>query len=107
MVDYNVIGKRVKQARKEKNMTQSKLADELGVTVGYISQVENGVKCFNLKRFDHVGKVLEKPTGYFIESTEEPESSEYLILEIVNMLKSLDEEKLNTAKEVIKGIVKE
>jgi len=34
-------GERVRELRIERNLTQQKLATQVGVTVGYISKVEN------------------------------------------------------------------
>ena len=50
MVNYKEVGKRIRNARTEKKITQEKFAEMLGVSTGYISQVESGQKCFNLKR---------------------------------------------------------
>lgn len=42
-VDYPAIGRRVKACRREQKKTQEYLAEALGVSVGYISQIERGV----------------------------------------------------------------
>ena len=39
-LNYSVIGARLKQARIEKHITQEKLAEELDLSVAYISRVE-------------------------------------------------------------------
>ena len=67
MLNYVVIGKKIKELRIEKGMNQRTFAKALGVSVGYVSQVESGDKCFNLKRLEEVSNVLGKPVAYFIE----------------------------------------
>ena len=67
MLNYVVIGKKIKNLRIEKGMKQGELAKKLGVSVGYISQVESGDKCFNLKRLEEVSEILGKPVAYFVE----------------------------------------
>lgn len=47
-VDYTAIGRRIKQARRNRGMTQERLAEALSVSVGYISQLERGVTKINL-----------------------------------------------------------
>ena len=42
-VDYGAIGRRIKQVRRSRDMTQERLAEALSVSVGYISQIERGV----------------------------------------------------------------
>ena len=39
---YFAIGKRIKEFRIKNNITQEKLAEELGISVKYISRIENG-----------------------------------------------------------------
>lgn len=67
MLNYEVIGKKIKDLRIEKGMNQKALADKLDVSIGYISQVESGDKCFNLQRLEELSDVLGKPVAYFIE----------------------------------------
>lgn len=41
-LDYDAIGKRVKAARKKKNITQEKLADAIDITPPHMSNIETG-----------------------------------------------------------------
>jgi len=103
MVNYKEVGKRIRNARAEKKITQEKFAEMLGVSTGYISQIESGQKCFNLKRLKETEQILEKPTSYFIDGTEK-ETNNYLIDEIVELLKTLDEEKIKMIKDLAKSL---
>ena len=103
MVNYKEVGKRIRNARSDKKITQEKFAEMLGVSTGYISQIESGQKCFNLKRLKETEKILEKPTSYFIDGTEK-DSNGYLIDEIVEILKNLDEEKIKMIKDLAKSL---
>ena len=104
-MDYAVIGERIRKARKEVNMTQEEFAEEIGVSVGYINQIETGKKCFNLKRFNEIVSIFDKPISYFVEGTETPEQS--TIKEITDLLYNVDAEKLNMIKNVIVAILEE
>ncbi len=42
-MDYNLIGSRIKQRRREAMLTQENLAEKLSVSVGYVSQIERGI----------------------------------------------------------------
>ena len=57
-IDYSVIGKRLKQARLAKNMTQEDLAEELDISVAFLSRVERGNSHINLKRLTQVCNFL-------------------------------------------------
>ena len=42
MIDYKLIGARIKEARKKANITQEVLAEKADITVVYLSKIENG-----------------------------------------------------------------
>ena len=104
-MNYALIGERIRKSRKEANMTQEEFAEAIGVSVGYINQIETGKKCFNLKRFNEIVTIFDKPLSYFVEGTESPEQS--TIKEITDLLYNVDAEKLNMIKNVIAAILEE
>lgn len=58
-VDYNLIGARMQGIRKSRGLTQEKLAEELRVSVGYVSQIERGITKANLEMLSSVCNALE------------------------------------------------
>lgn len=104
MVNYEIIGRRIKEERINKKISQTQFAKDLGVTTGYVSQIENGQKCFNLKRFEQVEKILDKPTSYFVEDSC-GDDTEMLLHEIISYAKSMDSKKLQMVKEIVETIV--
>ena len=99
---YELIGKRVKKARKDKGITQEKFAEELGVSVSFVSQVETGEKKFNLARISEVSKILEKPISYFVDGYEG--KSEDDLQEVIRLLKGMNDKQLKLSIEVIRAI---
>ncbi len=57
-VDYQTIGRRIKDKRKALHQTQDHLAEALGVSVGYISQIERGVTKVNLDTLSKIATHL-------------------------------------------------
>jgi transcriptional regulator with XRE-family HTH domain len=55
------IGKHLRYLRRVNDQTQEELAEHLGVSVGWISRIERGVKVPNLPFLFRVGKVLRIP----------------------------------------------
>lgn len=49
-LDYTIIGERLKKARLEKNLTQEQLAEQIDVSIAFLSRVERGSSHINLKR---------------------------------------------------------
>lgn len=58
-VDYKLIGKRIKEIRREKGITQEQLSELLSVTVGYVSQIERGYTKPNLDMLAKICSLLE------------------------------------------------
>ena len=58
MIDLKAIGKRIKLYRKKAQQSQSDLAEKLGVSVSYISQIERGIATVSLKRLDEISECI-------------------------------------------------
>ena len=57
------IGKHLRYLRRVNDQTQEELAERLGVSVGWVSRIERGVKVPNLPFLFRVGKVLRVPVN--------------------------------------------
>ena len=66
LINYEVIGMRIRQKRLENQLTQEKLAERLGVSGEYMSKIENGRVEVNLKRLAELSLILECPIEYLI-----------------------------------------
>ncbi len=64
-IDYILIGKRIKEKRKQAGFTQEVLAEKLNVTVGYISQCERGISKINLEKLSEISEFLGCDLSYF------------------------------------------
>lgn len=60
------IGKRIKQARKSKRMTQEQLAEATNCTTTHICNIENGKIGISLELLFRVSVVLEQSLDYFV-----------------------------------------
>ncbi|MDR1091788.1 MAG: helix-turn-helix domain-containing protein [Prevotella sp.] len=57
-IDYKRIGARIRSARKELSMTQSKLAESIGLSVNHISHIETGASPLSLPALLAICQVL-------------------------------------------------
>ena len=48
-IDYELIGFRIREVRKERGMTQERVAELAGVSPKFVSMIENGIKSASLK----------------------------------------------------------
>lgn len=73
-VDYPAIGRRIKARRKAQQKTQEILAEALGVSVGYISQIERGVTKVNLDTLAEISLELGCGLSELVEGVTESQS---------------------------------
>ena len=102
-IDYNLIGERIKEARKNKGYTQEKLAEELDVAVTYLSRLEKGYP-INLKRLAQISQVLDVSMEYLLSGTV-PKSDNYLNKDFEEILETCSPEKLKLIYNIAKTIV--
>ncbi len=102
-IDYNVIGERLKKARLAKKLTQEDLAEQVDISVAFLSRVERGSSHINLKRLNQICNLLDVSEGYILNGTSS-DSSEYLNKEFNELLKNCSPEKQKMIYNVAKAI---
>ena len=103
-LDYDIIGNRIKQARIAKNYTQEDLAEQLDVSVAFLSRVERGNSKINLRRLNQICGLLDVSESYMLTGTANNEAN-YLDKEFAEMLKKCSPEKQRLVYNVVKAIV--
>lgn len=66
-MDAKKLGKKIKLARIEHDMTQDQLASAIGSMQKSISRYETGLSLPSLETLEKIAKVLKKPFGYFLD----------------------------------------
>ena len=57
-VDYIGLGRRVKSARREKNLTQEHLADAVGISLSFLGHIERGSRKASLETLVKIANAL-------------------------------------------------
>ncbi|RRJ67455.1 XRE family transcriptional regulator [Paenibacillus oralis] len=96
-----IIGKRIKQLRKEQGLTQEQLAEKAGVNASYIGTVERGVRNISIETLEKIIQGLDVPLAVMFQFHETKNVDSWKdkaeVLEVVNSLlysRSLEENKL-------------
>jgi transcriptional regulator with XRE-family HTH domain len=66
-MDAKKLGKRIKLARVESDMTQYQLAEAIKAKQKSISRYETGMSIPSLETLEKITKALKKPFGYFLD----------------------------------------
>ena len=104
MIDYKIIGERLKKARIDRKMTQIELAKKIGVSVAFLSRIERGRSELNLKRLGQICKELVVSEGYILNGTYEGTNS-YLDNDFKELLNKTTVEQKKMIYEMLKVIV--
>ena len=105
MVDYKLIGQRIKAAREKSGQTQEKVAEKANITVVYLSKIENGKVKPTLDTLNTICTNIDCELGsLFINSTSE--SSDYQSEEVVELYRSCSPSVKPIAFDLLKSLSK-
>lgn len=102
-LDYNIIGERLKKARIDNGLTQEKLAEQLDVSIAFLSRIERGSSHISLKRLSQICDILGISEGSILNGSSN-NSENYLSFEFNTLLKSTTPEKQKLIYEIAKII---
>ena len=105
-MDYKRLGKRIKEERLKKNLTQEQLAEAVEISSVYVSHIESGSAKPSLKALVDICNALGI-TPDFVLYDSLYKSREYIKDEIANLLKDCSEDNLRLIVKLIKAVVKE
>ncbi len=66
-MDAKKLGKKIKIARIELDLTQTDLAKKIGAKQKSISRYETGLSMPSIETLVKIAKILKRPAGYFLE----------------------------------------
>ena len=105
-LDYTVIGHRLKKARLAKKMTQEELAEQIEVSVAFLSRIERGLSHVNLKRLSQICGILGISEGDILNGTAST-SNQYLISEFNEILSNCPADKQKLIYKIAKTIIED
>lgn len=103
-VDFSIIGKRLKEARNKKGLTQEQLVEKIGVFIAYLSKVETGKIHINLERLSQICNLLNISEGEILNGVSNS-SEKYLNCEFNNILKKCSPTQQKLAYEILELIL--
>lgn len=68
-LDIKETGQRVKEVRKQQNLTQERLAELIEVSPHYIYEIEKGLKCMSINVLSSISTHLEVSSDYLLFGT--------------------------------------
>lgn len=77
MINYTLIGRRIGEIRKLRNITQAELAEMANLSISYISFIESAKKKASLKSLVSIAEVLETSVDSLLSGNIKNERFEY------------------------------
>ena len=102
-IDYSIMGERLKKARLSKKLTQEDLAEEMDVSVAFLSRIERGKSPINLKRLNQLCSLLDVSEGYILSGTSN-NSDSYLVEDFKSILDGCSPSKQKLIYDIAKVI---
>jgi transcriptional regulator with XRE-family HTH domain len=100
------LGKRVREIRTEKGLTQHALAEKCGFTYSYIGGLERAEKNITLLNLYKVAMALDVGMYQFFLHSDNYKDSDLLIQEIVTLLEKHDPQTIEIARDVLDAMLK-
>ena len=66
MIDYKVVGRRIRYYRIERGITQEELAFQINTSAAYVSNIERGIKKPSLQKLSEIAEVMHVTVNDFI-----------------------------------------
>lgn len=104
-MDKAALGKRIREARMQKGLTQQALAEEADICVMYIGEIERGIKMPSMNSFIKIIEALGVSADYVLRD-EVSSGQEYIYDEITQKLKSLTPGQRKTAADILDAYIK-
>lgn len=117
-IEYKVIGRNIRSARKAKKMTQEAVAEAIDMSSQHFGKVERGDRTINLQRLGQLSILLDVPleslvTGCVVADDHEPvplgylQHSEAFMEGMENLTRGCSEKALRPMLRICKDIAEE
>lgn len=87
--DLIMLGKRIKEVRNNKNLTQAQLAELIDVSTSYLGMMERALGHVSLENLVKISNVLEVPIAFFVQDSIVQPSESDVDKQITNELSML------------------
>ena len=76
-ISQKALGKRLKEARLKRGLTQEQVAQAINISTAHLSKIERGLKPIGLKHLAALCDVLDIPIAWAVAGVNIPQNSEY------------------------------
>lgn len=100
-MDYQYLGKRIKEERLKLNLTQSKLAEDINISDSYMGYIERGERSLSLETLVNIANRLGVSIDYLLQDSIYPTYDN-----IINQFRNLIQYKSDKEKQMAIDVLK-
>lgn len=90
---------KLKEIRKRKKMTQKQVADRVGISQSFYTEMETGKKEINVSRLERIARVLECSVHDLISDEQDPELGK-----LISLLNQMPEDKKSLVLQMVETL---
>jgi transcriptional regulator with XRE-family HTH domain len=99
----HLVGSRIKQMRKVRNLSQEELAEKTGMSSKYLSSIERGLENPTFDAFLRISRALDIPV-YELFNYSSQQSQKEIKNQLIDLISNSDKDRLELAGKIIRGI---
>lgn len=103
IVDYVAIGRKIKNKRKNKGLTQERIAEQLDISISFVSRIERGAVKVSLETLVKIANCLDELPTYFLDGSVK-KNGLYLKAELAEIVVDFIPEKMKLLVDIAKSI---
>jgi transcriptional regulator with XRE-family HTH domain len=88
-IDAILLGKAIRELRELRGLTQREVAEAMGLTVNYLSLVENGKRGISIPHLNKLAEVLDVPASFITFLGSSPPKGKKLAAGLMNEIQQL------------------
>lgn len=100
-MDYELLGKRIREERKRHNLTQEKLAEKIDLSEAYIGQIERGERILSLDTLLKITDQFGVTVDYLLNNSIDLNDDQFL-----NQLKKIMMDRSTKEKQMILDVLR-
>ena len=98
--DYVSLGNRIRNARKQRHMTQEQLGEACDLSTAHIGHIERGTRSLSIESLVMISRVLGVSTDYLLMDFNQNDNGQ--IAALFNLIKGMDKQKADKLYPIIK-----
>ena len=104
-MDKTVLGQRIRDARKQKGLTQEDLAEKAGIGTMYLGEIERGKKMPSLNTFCQIVEALDISADYLLRDSIQA-GKDYVLNEITEKIEAITPQQRKTIIDIVDAYLK-